>query len=198
MHLDVGLIWNSRIRWFLAFQIRFRYLFSLDPDLTCNNGFIKLFSFWTKYNPELTNSSLKGWFIWSTFVPTYLKFSLFRFKVGVGSGFFFQLIRIHKKKCRILIPVIYIEYKWYFEMATLFRIQRIGDINNKLFSSNNNNNNSTSFFSDNKKRRLKWCLKNLFIGRHNNTKNVIWNKIYDYRYQVVCRNYIMSSNSCSL
>ena len=33
-------------------------LFSLDPDPTCNNGFIKLFSSWTKYKPESTNSSI--------------------------------------------------------------------------------------------------------------------------------------------
>ena len=65
--------------------------FSLDPDPTCNNGFIKLFSYWTKYKPELPNSSWKWWFIRSTFEPTYLKykyiFSSFWFKVG--SGFFF-------------------------------------------------------------------------------------------------------------
>ena len=29
--------------------------YSLDPDPTCNNGFIKLFSFGTKYNQESTN-----------------------------------------------------------------------------------------------------------------------------------------------
>ena len=36
-------------------------LFSLDPepDSTCNNRFIKLFSTWSKYKPESTNSSLK-------------------------------------------------------------------------------------------------------------------------------------------
>ena len=31
-----------------------------DPDPTCNNGYIRLFSSWTKYKPELTNSSLKS------------------------------------------------------------------------------------------------------------------------------------------
>ena len=30
-----------------------------DPDPTCNNGYIKLFSSWTKHKPESTNSSLK-------------------------------------------------------------------------------------------------------------------------------------------
>ena len=37
-------------------------LFSTDPDpygSLCNNGFIKLFSSWTKYKPESTNSSIK-------------------------------------------------------------------------------------------------------------------------------------------
>ena len=34
-------------------------LFSSDPDPTCNNGYIKLFSFSTKYKPESTNSTLK-------------------------------------------------------------------------------------------------------------------------------------------
>ena len=82
-------------------------IFSTDPDPTCNNGFIKLFLSWTKYKSESTNSSIKWWFIISNFMPTYLKyeyiFSSFRFKVG--SGFFFQLsrIRIHGKKCWILI-----------------------------------------------------------------------------------------------
>ena len=34
-------------------------LFSPDQGPTCNNGFIKLFTSSTKYNPELTNSSIK-------------------------------------------------------------------------------------------------------------------------------------------
>ena len=76
-----------------------------DPDLTCNNGFIKSFSSWTKYIPESTNSSIKWWFIISNFIPTYLEykyiFSSFRFQVGsrVGSGSV-------EKKFRILILVI--------------------------------------------------------------------------------------------
>ena len=54
-------------------------------------------------------------------MPTYLKyeyifFSLFHFKVGSGvrSGFFLQLsrIRIHGKKCWLLIP----EYSKYFQL----------------------------------------------------------------------------------
>ena len=61
-----------------------------DPDPTYNNVCIKLFSSWTKYKPESTNSSIKWWVIISNFMPTYLKykyiFSSFRFKVG--SGFF--------------------------------------------------------------------------------------------------------------
>ena len=65
-----------------------------DPDPTCNNGFIKLFSFWTNYTPELPNSSIKWWFMISNLMPTYLKyeyiFSSFRLKVGTGSAFFFQ------------------------------------------------------------------------------------------------------------
>ena len=68
-------------------------LFSTDPDPTCNNGFIKLFSSWTKYKPESRNSGIKWWFIISNFMPTDLKceyifFSSFWFKVGSGSGFF--------------------------------------------------------------------------------------------------------------
>ena len=31
------------------------------PDPTCNNGYIKLFSSWTKYKPESTNSSYDNW-----------------------------------------------------------------------------------------------------------------------------------------
>ena len=53
--------------------------FLLDPDPTCNNGFIKLFSSWTKYKPELTNSSYKWWFIRSSFMPAYLKYIFFFF-----------------------------------------------------------------------------------------------------------------------
>ena len=34
-------------------------LFSLDP--TCNNGFIKLFLFWTEYEPESTNYFFPSW-----------------------------------------------------------------------------------------------------------------------------------------
>ena len=51
-------------------------LFSTDPnpDPTCNNGVMKLFSSWTKYKPESTNSSKKWWFIISNFMPTYLKY----------------------------------------------------------------------------------------------------------------------------
>ena len=49
-------------------------LFSSYPDPTCNNGFIKLFSSWTKYKPEITKLSLKWWFIGSTFMPSYLKY----------------------------------------------------------------------------------------------------------------------------
>ena len=52
-------------------------LFSLDPDPTCNNGLIKLFSSLTKYKPESTNASWK-WF----------KF---------GSVIFFHPIRIQGK-----------------------------------------------------------------------------------------------------
>ena len=51
-------------------------LFSLDPDPgpTCNNGFIKLFSSWTKYNLESTNSNLKRWLKRSNLMPTYLRY----------------------------------------------------------------------------------------------------------------------------
>jgi len=45
-----------------------------ETDLTCNNGYIKLFSSWTKYKPDSTNSSLKWWFIRSNFMPTYSKY----------------------------------------------------------------------------------------------------------------------------
>jgi len=38
-------------------------LYSLDPDPTCNNGYIKSFSSSTKYKPDSTNSSIKLWFI---------------------------------------------------------------------------------------------------------------------------------------
>ena len=76
----------------LDFWLWKHYFFSLDlyPGPTCNNGFIKLFSSWTKYKPESTNSSLKWWFTRSNFMPTYLKykymfFSSFRIKVGSGS-----------------------------------------------------------------------------------------------------------------
>jgi len=48
-------------------------LFSTDPDPTFNNEFIKLFSYWTKYKPVSTNSSIKLWFIISNFMPTYQK-----------------------------------------------------------------------------------------------------------------------------
>ena len=60
-------------------------LFSLDPDPdpTCNNGFIKLFSSWTKYNPELTNSSLKWWFKRSTFMPSYLNYKYIFFFISI-------------------------------------------------------------------------------------------------------------------
>ena len=29
-----------------------------DPDTTCNNGYIKLFSYWKKHKPELISSSI--------------------------------------------------------------------------------------------------------------------------------------------
>ena len=69
-----------------------------DPDPTCNNGYLKLFSSLTKYKTESTNSSLKFWFIKSNFyqIFKYFLFS-FRIKVGCGSDFFSQLSRIQGK-----------------------------------------------------------------------------------------------------
>ena len=65
-------------------------LFLADPDSTCNNGFINLFSSSTKYKPESTNSGIKGWVIISNFIPAYLKheyfISSFRYQVEFGSG----------------------------------------------------------------------------------------------------------------
>ena len=60
-------------------------LFSMDPDLdpTCNNRFIKLFLSWTKYKPELTNSSIKWWLI-SNFMPTYLKHKYIFFFISIS------------------------------------------------------------------------------------------------------------------
>ena len=54
-------------------------LFTLDPDPTCTNGFIKLISSWTEYKSESTNSSIKLLFIISKFMPTYLKCESFFF-----------------------------------------------------------------------------------------------------------------------
>ena len=65
-------------------------LFSSDP--TCNNGYVKLFSSWTTYNPETTNSSVKLWSIKSNFIPTYLmiyEYIFFSFRIKVGSVFAF-------------------------------------------------------------------------------------------------------------
>ena len=61
-----------RIRWFLALRNQDILLFSLDPDPTCNNEFIKLFSSWTKYKPESTNPIESN--PRSNFMPTYLKY----------------------------------------------------------------------------------------------------------------------------
>ena len=44
---------------FNRFKPGMRIRISLVPDSTCHNGFIKLFSSFTKYKPESTNSSLK-------------------------------------------------------------------------------------------------------------------------------------------
>ena len=85
-----------------------------DPDPACNNGFIKLFSSWTKYEPESTNSSKKWWLIISNFMPTYLKYKYSFFFISI-SGRIRSRIRIRNifpaepdpdpwKKCRILIP----------------------------------------------------------------------------------------------
>ena len=59
-------------------------LFSLDPDPTCNNGFIKLFSSWTKYNPELKSSIIKWWFIISNFMPTYQRYKYIFFFISIS------------------------------------------------------------------------------------------------------------------
>ena len=40
---------SGRIRWLSACRILIRDFFSSDPDPTCNNGCVKLFSSWTKY-----------------------------------------------------------------------------------------------------------------------------------------------------
>ena len=64
-----------------------------DPDPTCNNGFIKLFSSWTKCKPESTNSSVKWWFIISNFMPTYLKYKYIFFFISI-SGRIRSRIRI--------------------------------------------------------------------------------------------------------
>ena len=98
----------------LIFGLPDPVLFSLDPDPnpTCYNGFIKLFSSSIKYTPELTKSSSKWWFIISTFMPTYLKYNTFfflLFDLRSDPNFFPQLsrIRIHEKKCRNLILAKY-------------------------------------------------------------------------------------------
>ena len=61
----------------LIFGLPDPVLFSTDPDPTCNNGFIKLFSSGTKYKQESTNSSIKLWFMISNFLPTYLNKNIF-------------------------------------------------------------------------------------------------------------------------
>ena len=55
-----------------------------DPDPTCNNGLIKLFSSWTKYKPESTSSSKKWWFIISNNMPTYLKYIYIFFFIPIS------------------------------------------------------------------------------------------------------------------
>ena len=59
-------------------------LFSADPHPTYNNWFLKLFSFWTKYKPESTNSSIKWWFIISNFMPTYLRYKYIFFFISIS------------------------------------------------------------------------------------------------------------------
>ena len=54
-----------------------------DPDPTCNNGFLRLFLSWKKYEPESTNSSIKWWFIMSNFMPTYLKYKYIVFFISI-------------------------------------------------------------------------------------------------------------------
>ena len=63
----------------LIFGLPDPVFFSSDPDPTCNNGYIFLFSFWTKYKPESTNSSLKWWLINSNFMPTYMEYKYYFF-----------------------------------------------------------------------------------------------------------------------
>ena len=73
---------RMRIRWFLARRIRIRYFFLPVP--TCNSGFIKLFSFRTKYYPELTISSIKWWLMISNFMPTYPKYEYIFFFISIN------------------------------------------------------------------------------------------------------------------
>ena len=96
---------SGRIRWFFARRIWY-FLSNPDPDPTCNNRFIKLFSTINKFKHKMMVYNIEFY----AYLPKILIyfFSSFRFQVGsgVGSGIFFQLsrIRIRGKKCRILIP----------------------------------------------------------------------------------------------
>ena len=66
----------------LIFGLPDPHLFSLDPDPdpTCNNGFIKLFSSWTNYKPEFNKFKFKMMVSWAgsgskgkkwIFIPAY-------------------------------------------------------------------------------------------------------------------------------
>ena len=69
-----------------------------DPDPTCHNGFIKLFSSWTKYKQESTNSSIKWWFKISNFMPTYLKHKYFFFFISISSRIRSRIRNIYPSK----------------------------------------------------------------------------------------------------
>ena len=60
-----------------------------SPDPTCNNGYIRLLSSWTKYKPESTNSSLKWWFIRLNFMNyKYIFYLHFELRLDPEPDFF--------------------------------------------------------------------------------------------------------------